>query len=257
MQDASYVCTCDRSGNRVTRGCGRTGMSAGVRKGAKWVGDCGWLSLGRGEILKRSSIHGDIGDWKILHGIYGVHVVAPAILWRGVVGKICRFWDFSISKEKKVRKGGWKSNGKRRNVEMSQGAERWKALVGLSLTWRCCTYYYSSQLLYVYHCATAYTSVHDSWRTNQMMTQTLEWDWFVYFTLLALGAQATEGFDTSEISVPTYVNTTRSTFPDICPDSFSCDTIRTRTCCKLKYLCTPQLALFALWSCQCQAIGCR
>ena len=75
----------------MTRGCGRTGMSAGVRKGAKRVGDCGWLSLGRGEILKRSSIHGDIGDWKILHGIYGVHVVAPAILWRGVVGKICRF----------------------------------------------------------------------------------------------------------------------------------------------------------------------
>lgn len=54
VQDASYICTCDRSGNRVTRDCGRTGMSAGVRKGAKWVGDCGWLSLGRGEILKRS-----------------------------------------------------------------------------------------------------------------------------------------------------------------------------------------------------------
>lgn len=134
MQDASYVCTCDRSGNRVTRGCGRTGMSAGVRKGAKWVGDCGWLSLGRGEILKRSSIHDDIWDWKILHGIYGVHVVAPAILWRGVLGEICRFWAFSISKGRKVRKGGWKSNGKRRNVEMSQGEERWKALAGVSLS---------------------------------------------------------------------------------------------------------------------------
>ena len=54
-----------------------------------------------------------------------------------------------------------------------------------------------------------------------------------------------KGFDTSEVSVPTCVNTTRSTFPDICPYAFSYDTICT-TCCKLKDLCTPQLALFAL-----------
>lgn len=47
-----------------------------------------------------------------------------------------------------------------------------------------------------------------------------------------------KGFDTSEISVPTDVNTTRSTFPDIRP---SLDDDPIRTCCKLEELCTPYI----------------
>ena len=114
----------------MTRGCGRTGMSAGVRKGAKWVGDCGWLFLGRGGILKRSSIVSETGKSYI--------AFMACMLWHlqfcgeEYSGKFAVFEIFLFRKERKLGKGGESRtvNGemsKCRNVEMSQEDERWES----------------------------------------------------------------------------------------------------------------------------------
>ncbi len=92
-------------------------MSAGVRKGAKCVGDCGWLFLGRWVFKKRSLHSWSIGEWMAC-----MCGTCRLFRWKSrikTVGKNCRFWEWVERLGEKGRSGGGKMLSLSRSLSLS------------------------------------------------------------------------------------------------------------------------------------------